>query len=123
MAERPLLVLGTGNRKKGREMADLLGPRRTGAVRTLADFPAAIQVAEDGETFAANAAKKATQQARHLGRWVLADDSGLMVDPARQRRGRAFRPLFRPGGNGRLEQRKTAGRLAGVLSDCLSHSI
>ena len=29
--------------------------------------------------FAANAALKATQQARHLGRWVLADDSGLVV--------------------------------------------
>ena len=35
---------------------------------------------EDGDTFAANAALKATQQARHLGQWVLADDSGLMVD-------------------------------------------
>ena len=49
-------------------------------LRTLADYPQAIEVAEDGETFAANAALKATQQARHLGQWVLADDSGLMVD-------------------------------------------
>ena len=35
---------------------------------------------EDGETFAANAILKAVEQARHLGHWVLADDSGLMVD-------------------------------------------
>ena len=35
---------------------------------------------EDGETFAANAAIKASQQARHLGHWVLADDSGLVVE-------------------------------------------
>jgi XTP/dITP diphosphohydrolase len=75
----PLLVLGTGNRKKGQELAQLLS--RAGLeIRTLADYPQAIDVIEDGDTFAANAARKATQQARHLGQWVLADDSGLMVD-------------------------------------------
>jgi XTP/dITP diphosphohydrolase len=79
MAERPLLVLGTGNRKKGLEMADLVAPIGLD-LRTLADFPAAIQVAEDGQTFAANASKKAVQQAQHLHCWVLADDSGLAVD-------------------------------------------
>ena len=47
---------------------------------TLLDFPQAIDVLENGDTFAANAALKATQQARHLGRWVLADDSGLAVN-------------------------------------------
>ncbi len=73
------LVLGTGNRKKGQELALLLA--RAGLeIRTLADYPQAIEVIEDGDTFAANAALKATQQARHLGEWVLADDSGLMVD-------------------------------------------
>ena len=30
--------------------------------------------------FSANAEKKAVQQARHLNRWVLADDSGIEVD-------------------------------------------
>ena len=43
-------------------------------------MPDAIDVVEDGDSFAANAVLKATQQARHLGRWVLADDSGLEVD-------------------------------------------
>lgn len=78
---RPLtsLVLGTANRKKGLELAELVAPLGI-EVRTLADCPEAIAVAETGETFAANAALKATQQARHLGRWVLADDSGLCVD-------------------------------------------
>ncbi len=74
-----LLILGTGNRKKGQELAQLLA--RVGLeIRTLADYPSAIEVVEDGDTFAANAALKATQQARHLSQWVLADDSGLMVD-------------------------------------------
>ena len=76
---RPTLVIGTHNRKKGVELADLLAPWGF-HVLTLDDFPNALEVAEDGESFAANAALKATQQARHLGHWVLADDSGLAVD-------------------------------------------
>jgi len=74
-----MLVLGTANRKKGLELAELLTPVGI-LLRTLADFPQAISVSEEGETFAANAALKAVRQARHLGRWVLGEDSGLMVD-------------------------------------------
>jgi XTP/dITP diphosphohydrolase len=73
------LVIGTGNRKKGQELAEMLAPWGF-EVATLADFPHAIEVVEDGDSFAANAALKATEQARHLKRWVLADDSGLEVD-------------------------------------------
>ncbi|HEV3339373.1 MAG TPA: non-canonical purine NTP pyrophosphatase [Pirellulales bacterium] len=73
------LVIGTANRKKGLEMADLMRPLGI-EVLTLADFPPAAEVAETGDTFAANAAIKATEQARRLGEWVLADDSGLCVD-------------------------------------------
>jgi XTP/dITP diphosphohydrolase len=75
----PILVLGTHNRKKGVELAELLAPHGI-ELRTLAEFPQAIQVVEDGDTFASNAAKKATQQARLLGQWVLGEDSGLTVD-------------------------------------------
>ena len=75
----PLLAVGTHNRKKGMELAALVAPLGI-EVRTLDDFPNAIEVVEDGDTFAANAALKATQQARHLGQWVLADDSGICVD-------------------------------------------
>jgi XTP/dITP diphosphohydrolase len=78
-AIKPVLVVGTANRKKGLELADLLAPSGL-ELRTLADFPQAIEVAEEGDTFAANAAEKAIQQAKHLGLWVLADDSGLAVD-------------------------------------------
>lgn len=76
------LVIGTHNRKKGEELADLLTPLGF-RVLTLDAFPNAIQVVEDGDTFAANAALKASQQAVHLGQWVLADDSGLAVDALR----------------------------------------
>lgn len=74
-----LLVLGTHNRKKELELAELLEPHGF-ELRTLAQFPHAIEVVEDGDTFEANAILKATQQARHLNQWVLGEDSGLMVD-------------------------------------------
>jgi len=73
------LVLGTTNLAKGRELAELLGPLGF-QVQTLQDFANPLEVEENGNTFADNAREKASQQARHLGCWVLADDSGLEVD-------------------------------------------
>lgn len=74
-----ILVIGTGNRKKGQELASLLATSGW-TIRTLADFPNPIDPEETGATFADNASIKATSQAAHLGQWVLADDSGLCVD-------------------------------------------
>ncbi len=76
---RPLLVLATGNRKKGIELAELFGPVGL-EVRTLADFDSVAEVVEDGQSFAANAALKAIGQAAHLQLWALGEDSGLAVD-------------------------------------------
>lgn len=73
-----LLVLGSHNRKKVAELAELLEPHGL-VLKTLADFSGALAVAETGETFADNARLKATEQARHLGHWVLGEDSGLSV--------------------------------------------
>jgi XTP/dITP diphosphohydrolase len=73
------LVIGTHNHKKGIELAELLATRGFTVV-TLDDVPDALEVVEDGDSFEANARLKASQQAAHLGRWVLADDSGLEVD-------------------------------------------
>jgi XTP/dITP diphosphohydrolase len=74
-----LLVLGTRNRKKGAELAELLAPLPL-EVRMLTEFPQGVKVVEDGDTFAANARLKATVQARQLAQWVLGEDSGLVVD-------------------------------------------
>ncbi len=79
MNDARLLVIGTANAHKGRELTELLGPVGF-QIQTLKEFPHALDVFEDGETFAANARKKATEQARHLNCWVMADDSGLEVD-------------------------------------------
>lgn len=72
------LVIGTTNAAKLRELRELLTPHGF-VVKTLADFSAPLVVEEDGDTFAANARKKAIEQARHLNAWVLADDSGIEV--------------------------------------------
>ncbi len=76
---KPILVFGTGNRKKAGELADLLAPLGI-ELKTLADFEAPLDIDESGQTFAENARLKASQQAKYLKQWVLADDSGLVVD-------------------------------------------
>lgn len=78
-SNQPLLVLGTTNAKKRRELAPLLEPFGIDC-RSLGDFSAVIDVEETGQSFADNAALKASQQARSLGQWVLGEDSGLVVD-------------------------------------------
>ncbi|MGI8979230.1 MAG: non-canonical purine NTP pyrophosphatase [Pirellulaceae bacterium] len=78
MASR-LLVLGTRNRKKVEELLPLLEPHEF-VLKSLAELPNSVDVDETGDSFAANAALKATVQARHLQAWVLGEDSGLVVD-------------------------------------------
>jgi XTP/dITP diphosphohydrolase len=73
------LVLGTHNRKKADELRRLLASSGID-VRSLAEIPNALQVAETGTTFGENAALKAQVQARHLRQWVLGEDSGLSVE-------------------------------------------
>jgi XTP/dITP diphosphohydrolase len=82
-----VLVLGSRNRKKCREMAELIAPpwepNRWLArldIRSVDEFSRAPDVVEDAPTFAGNARKKAAEVARAIGCWVLADDSGLAVD-------------------------------------------
>lgn len=79
MDTAPILVLGTTNAGKLRELAELLEPLGI-ACRSLAGLPDAVDVEETGGSFAENAALKASQQARALRAWVLAEDSGLCVD-------------------------------------------
>lgn len=77
--DKRLIVLGTHNRKKGRELEGLFAPWGF-EIKTLADYADPLEVVEDGETFAANATLKACRQAAHLRAWVLGEDSGLAVD-------------------------------------------
>jgi XTP/dITP diphosphohydrolase len=73
------IVLATRNPKKRGEMAALVAPLGL-AVCALGDFSDVPEVEETGRTFAENAALKASTVAQAIGRWTLADDSGLTVD-------------------------------------------
>ena len=73
------IVLATRNPDKGRELGVLLGGIGI-RIRTLADFPTAPEVEEDGTTCEANAIKKAREIARATGVPAIADDTGLEVD-------------------------------------------
>jgi XTP/dITP diphosphohydrolase len=74
----PALVVGTRNRKKLEEIREILGDLGL-ELRDLTQYPGVPEVVEDGATFEANARKKAVELARHLGAWVLGEDSGLVV--------------------------------------------
>ena len=72
-------MIATRNKRKLEEI------RRIGrgwaiAFLSLDDFPDCPRVEEDGETFEANAVKKARSVSRWTGKHAVADDSGLEVD-------------------------------------------
>jgi XTP/dITP diphosphohydrolase len=73
------LILGTGNSHKVIELREML-PQGSLRLRSLKEVANAIEVDETGDTFGENARLKASEQAKHLGQWVLAEDSGLSVD-------------------------------------------
>ena len=75
----PAVVLATRNRHKLQELLALV-PELGLEFRTLADFPGAPEVVEDGKTLEENAVKKARSAALFCGLWALADDTGLEVD-------------------------------------------
>ncbi len=113
---RPVLVLGTGNRKKLGELVVLLRVLEVD-LKSLADFPDAIAVEETGDSFASNAALKATLQARHLGHWVLGEDSGLAVDALRGAPGIFSARYSDPGANDDRNNLKLLGELHGVPAE------
>lgn len=80
------LLVATKNKGKVREIADLLFPLDIKVV-SLWDIGALPDIVEDGETFRANAAKKAVEIAQATKRLVMGEDSGLEVDALNGRPG------------------------------------
>ncbi|MBI4848078.1 MAG: XTP/dITP diphosphatase [Nitrospirae bacterium] len=78
------IVLATRNKKKIEEIKKILSEGIAGErivnVFTPDDFPRCLEVEEDGETFEANAVKKAVYISMCTGMTAIADDSGLEVD-------------------------------------------
>lgn len=77
------LVLATRNLGKVNELTAMLSNERKHQdlqLLSLQDFPDALEVVEDGETYEENAIKKATVIADYTGYRTLADDAGLEVE-------------------------------------------
>ena len=107
------LVLATRNPHKGRELAALLADLGI-RIRTLAEFPGAPEVVEDGSTCEANAVKKATEIARATGLPAVADDTGLEVDALNGRPGIYAARYAGEGASYEDNWRKLLRELAGV---------
>lgn len=73
------LVIATNNQGKVREIKAILGGFYD-EILSLKDAGIILEVAEDGDTFEANAVKKARQAYEITGCDTLADDSGLCVE-------------------------------------------
>lgn len=73
----PKLVVATGNPGKLEEMQAYLTDPTLGWELVLK--PADLEIEETGTTFLENACLKASQVAKAVGEWAIADDSGLEV--------------------------------------------
>ncbi|MEH7483635.1 XTP/dITP diphosphatase [Neobacillus drentensis] len=80
------VIIATKNPGKAREFEHIFASRGI-EVRTLLDFPEIPDVDETGSTFEENAILKAEAVSQALGKMVIGDDSGLMVDALEGRPG------------------------------------
>jgi XTP/dITP diphosphohydrolase len=113
---QPQIVLGSRNRKKSLEVAEILAPHGIEIVG-ITEFPGAREVDEDGATFAENAGKKASLPAVELGRWVIGEDSGLIVDALHGRPGVFSARFSGPDATDESNNLKLQEELAGVSTE------
>ncbi|CAF22809.1 RdgB/HAM1 family non-canonical purine NTP pyrophosphatase [Candidatus Protochlamydia amoebophila] len=73
------ILLATTNLHKIREFKEMCKAFAHLEILSLHQFPAYMCPEEVGTNFKENAISKAEHAAKHLNRWVLADDSGLVV--------------------------------------------
>jgi len=73
------IVIASGNLHKIREFRDMLKHLKHIEILSLKHFPNYKAPEEDKTTFKENAICKAEHAAKSLNKWVLADDSGLVV--------------------------------------------
>ena len=73
-----VLVIGSRNRKKREEIVAILGDLGLD-LRDLTSWPDAPKWSRTGSRSRRTRAKKRSSLARHLGQWVLGEDSGLVV--------------------------------------------
>ncbi|MEH7074839.1 XTP/dITP diphosphatase [Neobacillus drentensis] len=80
------VIIATKNPGKAKEFEHIFASRGI-TVQTLLDFPEIPEVEETGTTFEENATLKAETISKALGKMVIGDDSGLIVDALEGRPG------------------------------------
>ncbi|WP_066175274.1 XTP/dITP diphosphatase [Bacillus marinisedimentorum] len=110
------IIIATKNKGKVKDFEALLSKRGI-QVRSLHDFPDMPDVEETGSTFEENAILKAETIARKLGRTVIADDSGLIVDYLDGRPGVYSARYAGEEKNDRANLEKVLAELEGVPED------
>jgi XTP/dITP diphosphohydrolase len=114
---KALLVLGTRNAKKLQELQEILADLPL-ELANLTRFREAPEIVEDGKTFEDNARKKATELAKTLHQWVLAEDSGLVVPSLKGEPGVFSARYAGKQGDDAANNALLLQKLAGQLPEC-----
>ncbi len=110
------VIIATKNPGKAREFEHIFSKRGI-TVRTLLDFPEIPDVEETGSTFEENAILKAETVSLLLGKMVIGDDSGLIVDVLDGRPGIYSARYAGEPKNDRNNTEKVLSELKGVPDD------
>ncbi|QDT31027.1 RdgB/HAM1 family non-canonical purine NTP pyrophosphatase [Thalassoglobus polymorphus] len=112
----PTVVLASRNQKKIGEIRELLAPYGIPLI-SVEEFEGVEDVVEDGDTFQANAEKKASQTALAVGHWAIGEDSGLCVDALKGAPGIYSARYSGPGATDEKNNAKLIDELAGLPSE------
>lgn len=111
------LIIATTNQGKLREIKELLKDLRL-TVTSLADYPDAPEIIEDGRTFSQNALKKAATIALYTRKLTLGEDSGLEVKALGNQPGIYSARFSAPHATDRKNNLKLLRSLRGIPLDC-----
>lgn len=107
------LLVATKNKKKLQEIRELLADLDI-KVTSLADYPDAPAIEEDGRTFAQNALKKAATIALYTKKLTMGEDSGLEVKTLKNKPGVRSARFSGPGATDKKNNAKLLRSLKGV---------
>lgn len=110
------LVVATTNQGKLKEIRQLLADMDI-KITSLADYPGAPEVVEDGKTFAQNAIKKAATIALYTKKLTLGEDSGIQIKVLGNRPGIYSARYSGPNANDKKNNAKMLRELKDVPMD------
>jgi XTP/dITP diphosphohydrolase len=109
------LILASRNVHKIREFRSILKGIKGLDLLSLLDFPDYIPCEEIGESFEAIAIAKAVHAAQRLNKWVIADDSGLVVPALKGRPGIHSARYAKEGATDKDKRRKLLQEMSSFL--------